>query len=156
MLIEHAKWEGQPKSVEFPETFCGDSFEICDEAFKINHRILRTNFWSKPKAGSPMPGQPVKILGKPYSTFIDLLELSLPAYKNKEIGILSWKHYSINTNYQFGTCMCMCTWTMVCTYVCVYIHVYVYMYVCIGKDIWIETWPNLDKFCSYFMWKWED
>lgn len=36
------------------------------EEFKINHRILRT----KPKAGSSMPLQPVKILAKPFPTFV--------------------------------------------------------------------------------------
>ena len=50
-----------------------------------------------------MPGQPVKILAKPYSTYADLFELNLLNYKKKVIVALSSEDHSINTNYQCGS-----------------------------------------------------
>ena len=63
MLIGHAKQEiiilqGQPESISFLGNLLGG------EAFKINHKILRTNFWLWPKTESSMPGQLGQDFGK--------------------------------------------------------------------------------------------
>ena len=49
---------------------------------------LKNKFLNIAQSRTTMPGQPVKILAKPYSNFVDLFELNLLNYKNKVIGVL--------------------------------------------------------------------